>query len=68
VVVIQPARLELKSIYFRCHYGYEKLDFVKGFQNDRAILIGERKRNVDTSTAWEYWNSTERDVNQKTER
>jgi hypothetical protein len=49
--------------YFRRHYGYEEHDFVTGFQNDRVILIGERKRKFDTPTAWAYWNSVERDAN-----
>jgi hypothetical protein len=32
-----------KATYFRRYYGYEEHDFVKGFQNDHAIPIGERR-------------------------
>jgi hypothetical protein len=46
---------------------FEEHDFVTDFLNDHATRL-QRREKVDTPTAWEYLNSTERDVNLKTER
>jgi hypothetical protein len=44
VVGTEPTNRKFKPENFRRYTGYEAHDFVIGFQNDRAISIGERKR------------------------
>jgi hypothetical protein len=43
VIVTWPTHREFKPTYLRRYYGYEEHAFVTGFQNDHAILIGERR-------------------------
>jgi hypothetical protein len=44
VVVTKPTHRESEPIYIRRYDGYEKQDVISGSQNDRVILIGEKRK------------------------